>query len=236
MDEIAGPGRELRYHTAGSLKGGRIIWLLAKIRGVSEPVSGDAIHKFILLTSTHDGTGSLRVKFTTIRVVCWNTLSMALAGDRGEGVSIRHVGDLSKRIEQAQQVMGLATSASDQFDELAGELVAKVISSATAKELVDQLIPVAEDASKRSRTRAENKQSVLMNLLENGKGTHLPGVKGTAWGFLQAVTEFSSHHATYRDTSKQPGGRTAGENKLDSLWFGDSQKFAKKAVDLLAQV
>jgi len=139
-------------------------------------------------------------------------------------------------VEQAQQVLNLSVEASGKFDEVAGELVSKVISSATAKELIDLLIPVKEGASKAAKTRAANKQDVLMGLLNGGMGTHIPGVKGTAWGFLQAVTEFSSHHATYRDTSGKPGGRTAEENRLDALWFGQGQAMADEARALLARV
>src|SRR5262245_16319483 len=124
LDQVVAEGG-LRYHTAGALGRGERVWLLAKLPGqVRVKNSDDIVDKFLLLSNSHDGSASLRVFFTPIRVVCQNTLNMAEARSNGQGISILHKGDLAGKIREAQQVLGLATrfydDAEAKIDMLAG--------------------------------------------------------------------------------------------------------------------
>jgi phage/plasmid-like protein (TIGR03299 family) len=104
LDAIVADG-DLRYHTAGALRRGEKIWMLAKLPGhIRVRSSGDVTEKYLLLSNSHDGTSCLRVFFTSIRVVCSNTLAMADHDGRGEGLSIRHQGNLASKIRQAREV------------------------------------------------------------------------------------------------------------------------------------
>jgi phage/plasmid-like protein (TIGR03299 family) len=93
---------KVQYHTAGSLRGGRIVWVLARISGSLQIAKDDLVEKFILLSSSHDGSSPLTMAFTTVRVVCMNTLSMALKGATGDKrLNIRHTASAGARIEDS---------------------------------------------------------------------------------------------------------------------------------------
>jgi phage/plasmid-like protein (TIGR03299 family) len=105
LDAVVADGG-LRYHSTGALGRGGRVWMLAKLPDVLRVGStDDIVDRFLLLSNAHDGTASLRCFFTPIRVVCANTLALAHNNGRGEGVAIRHVGDLAGKVRQAQEVM-----------------------------------------------------------------------------------------------------------------------------------
>ena len=108
LDAIAADGG-IRYHTAGALRKGERIWLLGKLPGqIRVKGSEDLTEKYLLLSNSHDGSSALRVFFTPIRVVCSNTLAMADRSGKGEGIAIRHQGNLASKVREAQEVLGLA--------------------------------------------------------------------------------------------------------------------------------
>jgi len=119
LDAVVADGR-LRYHTAGALRKGERIWLLAKLPGqIRVRFSEDISEKYLLLSNSHDGSSTLRVHYTSIRVVCANTLHIADQAGRGEGIAIRHQGNLAAKVRDAQNVLGLARVC---FDDLEGQM------------------------------------------------------------------------------------------------------------------
>src|SRR5262245_43101901 len=109
LDAVVADGG-LRYHTAGALGQGEKIFLLAKLPGhIRVKATDDLVDKYLLLSNAHDGSAALRVLFTPVRVVCQNTLSIALRRGHNQGVRIRHNGNLTAKIQEAQRVLGLAT-------------------------------------------------------------------------------------------------------------------------------
>ena len=224
MDELAGPSRLLQYNTAGSLSGGRKVWLLATIQDlIMEPVKGDVVQPYLLLANGHDGKFDLSVCWTSVRVVCQNTLMLAL-GSTQKKVSIRHTGDLSSKKSQAQDVLGLTRKAVRRNEEMFKHLAEKKMDQKKLDEFLKSLVPDPEDGIS---TRAENVRSRIESLFDVGPGADLPGVHGTAWAALNAVTAYTSHYRTVR------GEKEESERRLDSIWFGTAAAMNQRAVDLL---
>lgn len=224
MDEVAGPKRLLQYSTAGSLAGGRKIWMLATMENLTfEPVKGDPVEPYLLLANGHDGKFDLSVCWTSVRVVCQNTLMMALSSTRRK-ISIRHTGDLEAKKSQAQDVLGLTKKVVDHNAELLKHLAQKQMDQAKLDEFLKNLIPDPEDGV---ATRAQNVRQRLDSLFDVGPGTEIPGVRGTAWAALNAVTAYTSHVRAVR------GEKDEAERRLDSMWFGTAATLNQRAIDLL---
>ena len=227
MDSLAGPENLVRYHTAGSLQGGKHIWLLAELTGLTiEPVSGDRVEPYILLVNGHDGRMPLKALFTSVRVVCQNTLNMALATARG-GVTIRHTGDMQSKVKEAQKVLGLGRKEFEKYSEVAEVLAGKKMNDKMFKTFLDSLVPLKNDED----TRSMNVQEKIIELFDSGPGTDIVGVRGTSWGALQAVTDFTAHHRTTRGAGNDEDKKR--EKRLESVWFGSGNNLNQKALGLL---
>jgi len=229
LDAVVADGA-LRYHTAGALRKGEKIWLLAKLPGMIRiRFSEDVSEKYLLLTNSHDGSAALRVFFTSIRCVCANTLAMADREGRGEGISIRHQGDLTSKIRQARDVLGIAAR---YFDDLEGQfdmLARHYPSYAQVSGYFKALYPDPEEGNP---ARAENVRNDLFRLFEHGKGQDIPDIKSTSWAMLNAVTEYVDHHRPTRAGSEFD--RAA--NRLESSWFGSGAKLKERAFGLAVEL
>jgi phage/plasmid-like protein (TIGR03299 family) len=222
LDSIVAEGG-LRYHTVGALSGGRRIWLLGKVPGHIRVAGDDVVDKFLLLYNSHDGSSALRVLFTPVRVVCANTVAMALEGAKGAGYSFRHTGDLDKKIEEARAALGMASAYFTKFGEGAALLAGHRPSRAWVDRYFETLYPDPEKTRKNDAALARQRglRMTLNGLFERGMGQDIPEVKGTAWAAYNAVTEYLDWHV--------PSGQ---EVRLRNSWFGDGAKVRAKAFDL----
>jgi phage/plasmid-like protein (TIGR03299 family) len=230
LDSVAADGG-IRYHTAGALRRGERIWLLGKLNGrIRVKGSDDVTEKFLLLSNSHDGSSALRVFFTPIRVVCANTLAMADQRGKGEGIAIRHQGDLAAKVREAQEVLGLARR---YYDDLEAKIDFLAGHHPTASQLAryfEALYPDPADGAGNSRAR--NVRDVLHDLFERGKGQEIPAIRHSTWAAFNAVTEFADHHRSTRGRTERE--RTA--NRLDSSWFGSGAKLKERAFKLAAEM
>lgn len=227
LDTVAGPTGELRYHTAGSLKGGKVVWMLAKlVNRTFEVVPGDVQDSFLLLSTSHDGSACIVPMFTPVRVVCANTLAQAMYTKNGKLFKIRHTGNLTNKIEQAQESLGLVVIQQDKYQEVCKYLAGLSMNKAKADSFLKELLPG-------EATRTENVRTRILELFEGGMGTHIPGVRGTAWGMYNAVTEYTNHEKNYRNSGKQKGKDTTADNRLHSIWYGPANDLAQKAQRIL---
>lgn len=223
MDALVDEGL-MRYHTAGSLRGGQRIWLLGKI-GQSDILPKDTLDRYLFLWNTHDGSGALRVLFTSVRVVCANTARIALSQGRGEGVCLRHTTNIKNRLEKAKKVLGLANVEFDKFIQFAQALSKLKMSAANFEKFSEFLVPDNPDAG--SNTRAENTRLELANLFTDGRGQTLPGVRGTGWAAYSAVVEFANYFRASR------GGDAAQERRFESSLFGSGDQLIQKSAGFL---
>jgi phage/plasmid-like protein (TIGR03299 family) len=229
LDAVVADG-SLRYHTAGALGKGERVWMLAKLPDeIRVKNSEDITEKFLLLSNSHDGSSSLRVHFTPIRVVCANTLAIAAKNGRGQGVSIIHKGDLVSKVQQAQEVLGLAQRFYEDAQEQIDRLARHYPSLRQLEEFFRQVYP---DSPEGESTRTKNVRQEMLRLFEEGIGHNLPEIRHTSWTALNAVTEYVDH---YRSTR----GKTSidrASNRLESAWFGSGARLKERAWELALQM
>lgn len=215
------------YHTAGSLNNGSRVWGLIRMPETIK-VKADLTETYMLGMSAHDGTCPMKVLYTSIRVVCQNTMQMALKGANA-GVSIRHTRTAVDRMIEAQKVLGRSQQYFDKFAEMAKFLSSKRMTVAELKTFVDQLFPQPQGQTEDDiSTRLQTKRDNVIYLFDHGKGHDKAGVKGTAWAALNAVTEF----ADYAYGRKE---RTL-EKKAESVIYGSSSLLKQRAVDTLLRL
>lgn len=221
-DALLGDG-EVRYETAGSLKEGRQVWMLAKMNREYD-ILGDKVDPYIAFVNSHDGSGAVRVLMTPVRVVCANTLNMALRNNSRQW-STRHIGDVSTRLNEAQRTLKLANEYLVGLNEQAAVLADIKINEFRIRELVNELIPIDTKASTRTQDTAKLKQKGILQAL---KADDIKKFRGTGWAFYNAVTDFIGHAEPVRKTS------TFTENRFASVIGGD--RLMDKATELLLQI
>lgn len=210
----------LKYHTAGSLGGGQRIWILCQLPGdMVLPGDTSKIQKFLLLANAHDGTMALRVMPTPIRVVCSNTLAAALA-DEVASYTVRHTISAPDRIKDAVEAMKATLLYYDRFQAEAERLQIARYSLEQMTALTHHLMPLPrEEEPKPKLLRAHE---TLINLFETQKGAE--GIRGTAWGAVNAVAQYADHERSVRD-----GDDGAGGARLKSALFGPAAAMKSRA-------
>jgi phage/plasmid-like protein (TIGR03299 family) len=191
-------GGDVRYETAGSLHGGRKIWLLAKLPATQ--IMGDEVVPYLCFTNSHDGQSAIRAALTPVRVVCQNTLNVALSGATRMWIA-RHKGDLAGKMEEAQRILKLAGVYMNRLQEDAQILVAKPISDKQAIQIYESLI-FPDDVN----TLTERQFIALKGRMDDLKlryfsAPDLDRLRGTAWGVFSAVTDFVTHAQPLRKTA-----------------------------------
>jgi len=225
LDAVVADGR-LRYHTAGALGLGEKTWMLAKLPdAIRVKGSDDIAEQFLLLSNSHDGSSSLRVFFTPIRVVCANTLGMAERRGRGQGLAITHKGDLAVKVREAQGILGLARRFYDDLEASIDRLASYYPSQLQLSSYFQSLYPDPEDGKNR---RAENVRGELLRLFEEGIGQEIPQIRHSAWAAFNAVTEYVDHHRSTRGRSD----KERASRRLESAWFGSGARLKAEAWDL----
>lgn len=233
MDAVSGAGGGVTYEAAGYLGIGERVWLLARTDGLIRvgKKGRDETMPYLLLHNAHDGSAALRVLFTAVRVVCQNTLNEALS-DRS-GVAIRHTGDVTTKVTQAQEVLGLARSYFDdlaaQFTALAGHKLTDAQRHAYFKAVMRPT--KGDDATDDDGRRWPTTLDKLDELAESGRGqADYPEIRGTAWAAYNAVTEYQDYHGSAKTEGRTDAGRASA--RLDGIWFGARARIKGRALDL----
>jgi len=224
FDSVISQG-EAMYHTAGSLFGGKRVWILAKLPGDIIVTDTDKIGKYILLSTSHDGSAALRMKFTPIRVVCNNTLSIALSGR--SGFYAKHTRNILSRAAEAREILGVAEQYYDIFAKQVDRLVNTRMTVIETQDYLQKLYNFKDDksyADQDHRTiKAYEDTLDLLNHSTNRTG----GMEGTQWAAYNAVTYYIDHERTVQ------GQEYAMDKRLSSSWFGRGVELRQKAYDLL---
>jgi phage/plasmid-like protein (TIGR03299 family) len=212
--------REAALHTAGSLRSGSRIWVLAKLnRDPLVIADGDTVEKFILLSHGHDGSLAVRCGFTPVRVVCANTLSMAHGSHASKLIRVKHTRDMLENLANVREVMDLANQEFESTAEQYRRLARKSINQPDLRKYVRRVLKV-EDGENPS-LRLQNIAEEIARLAEAGRGNDLPSIRGTYWSAYNGVSEWLTYNR----------GRSEG-NRLNSLWFGDSAITNRHALEV----
>ncbi len=211
----------ISLETAGSLKGGKRVWVLCKINlDNSEIVKGDEVAKYSLLSNGHDGILGVHFGFTPIRVVCTNTESMARNSKASKLIRVRHHKFVQQNVEKLREVMDFANQEFEATAEQYRHLASRGINQSDLQKYLKIVFKLDKKEKDEISTRSKNILGRVEDLFESGKGTDIPGVKGTYWGAYNAVTEYLNYEK----------GRTA-ENRMDSLWYGQNRDMSELALE-----
>lgn len=203
--------------TAGGLHGGRRVWMMARIPRERRARPDDLIKPYLLMTNTHDGGQAIRVNSTTVRVVCQNTLNLALREFGGEGLTISHHPRLERRVAEARAKLGVVAARFDCFDEERDAMFAEdqTVVQASRRFRTSGGADGVDGTDRRKKAR-EKVYGLMLANFDNDRNS-LPGVRHTAWDAYNAVGEWADHQRSHRGADKR-------ERRLDSIWFDVSHR------------
>ena len=217
-DDIIATG-DVKYVTAGSLNGGKRIWMLAQMPRTT--ILGDEVDPYMCFTNTHDGTGAVKVMMTPIRVVCNNTLNLAIDTAKRRW-STKHMGEIGGRIRDAQETLGLAEKYMKNLNEKAEQLANTKVTDDQLVSIMNTIFPSKEedsDLKKRNAEKAKDDFIAVYYALDIMK------FMGTQWGVINAAADYVGHVAPQRMTS------TYAENNFGKII--DGRTVMDQVVELL---
>lgn len=205
---------EATIEAAGSLRGGKRVWILAAVKGATtEVVPGDSIKSYVLLAHGHDGTLSIRAGFTTVRVVCQNTLSASLGGKHL--MKLRHTKGATVNLEKAKEAFDFQRGELKvQADKFRGLAAKRCDRKNLIRYVREVLVPGTADNDATVRNVPE-----IVDMFSHGRGAELS--RGTMWGAYNAVTEYLTHEQ----------GRSA-DARVNNQWFGPGAATTARALEV----
>jgi phage/plasmid-like protein (TIGR03299 family) len=219
FDEYVRAG-DMEMNTAGSLKGGQIIWGLAKIKESFELFKGDQIDAYLLFSNFHKYGFSTDVRFTPIRVVCNNTLTLSLNSKVERMVKISHRKQFNPG--NVKEMLGIATDKLAKYKEMAAFLGSKKAKDEDIVEYFCRVFPVTGSNENKTKELSKNAQ-IAMDILYTQPGADY--AEGSWWQPFNAVTYFTDHLA----------GRSV-DTRLTSSWYGNNKNVKTKALELAVEM
>ena len=193
-DELLGKG--VRYETAGSLQEGKKVWLLARLPR-EYIIAGERISPYLVFSNTHDGSGSVKVAVTPVRVVCNNTLNLAL-GTAKRSFSIMHTGNIQDKIQEAKDTLFMAEEYMDCLGIEFEQLRRQKITDAQVREYIELLLPMEKDP-----TPIQSKNIIKLRKDMEQRYYNAPDLQkvgNNAYRFINAVSDFATHSNPLRKT------------------------------------
>jgi len=224
FDNIVGKGAAI-FETAGALGVGEKIFITAKMPKDLIRIAGtdDVTEMYVLLTSTHDGSGSIIAAITPIRVVCQNTLNAALK-DCQNKVLIRHTSSAIEKLQNAELLLGITHKLTEDLNEVFNVLAKKPVTDAKVKLLVEDIFKGSKNDKGEFKTRIANIHNQVLESYFNGVGQNK--IIGTAWGVYNGITHYLDHVKQYKDNATM----------LESLSGGESFDMAQLALTKLIEL
>lgn len=194
-DELLGEG--VRYETAGSLQGGKKVWLLAHMPH-EYIISGERISPYLLFSNTHDGSGAIKVALTPIRVVCQNTLNLALS-QASRSWSMIHTGNIQNKLQEAKDTLFMAEKYMDNLGKEFETLRMQSMTDKQVMEFIETLLPIEDNATfQQKRNMKRLQEDMKMRYFD---APDLQDVGRNAYRFINAVSDFATHAEPLRKTA-----------------------------------
>jgi phage/plasmid-like protein (TIGR03299 family) len=202
---------EMEMHTAGSLRDGQLVWALAKVKESFELFKGDTVESYLLFTNPHKYGWSIDVRFTPIRVVCNNTLTLSLNTQSSKIVKVSHRrefdGDLVK------ETLGVAKEKLAKYKEMAAYLGSKRFTDESIVDYFTRVFPVSG-----SKKEISKNAGIALEIMDQQPGAEF--AEGSWWQAFNAVTFMTDHMI----------GRNS-DNRLTSAWYGANKNLKTKALE-----
>ena len=224
LDEVIGPGKAV-YETAGSLHGGKIVWALVKLPGELRIANTDDLVKpYILICNSHDGSIAFRALNTSIRVVCQNTLTLALRNAGPDSISIKHTESIHDRLADAQEVLGLSIAKHREFEVQMNRLAQVRMTKRTYGSYLDRVLgPVPQPTEQEPEPEASAaRQQIVANF--DHELQRLKGIEHTAWAGFNAVSQW----VDWGRPSRGAAG-TRDERRFESMMLGAGADLKRRA-------
>ena len=223
FDPIVGRNAAI-YHTAGALGRGERVWILAKLPDSIRVVGDDITDKYLLLTNSHDGKSSLQVRFTPVRVVCQNTLTLALnqTGSDNGGLKLSHHTDIHRRLQEAERMLCIVRHQYDTLAETFREMTRVPMNKERLDQYLSQVFPGSDEAEEDTHAAPMFRRDRAWSeyFFDQGAGNRMAGVEGTLWAAYNGVTEWLDHRKT----------RQSATQRLTSIWFGGANRLKARAL------
>jgi len=226
-----------RWETAGSIRGGRVVFgsLALERETVLDPNGvADKVKTYLLINTSHDGSIAIQASITPVRVVCANTLNLALGSKRGKNAikqsfKIRHTQTANGKVQIARETLGLANKYMDEFDKLAHAMIQKEITAVDFNNIILAAYPKPEKDSKGSIKKWANKVDVI-NDIYTGEFNGM--IAGSAWGAFNALTERLDWHRSARGDNNE--SLLAAASGFDATITAEKNRLLKVVKDVLA--
>jgi len=221
LDELM-QNQEAKIEVCGALGYGEKVWVLARLPKNITFNGIDVVHQYILISNSHDGTGSVRILPTPIRVVCGNTLAMALGRGAGQGYCVRHTGKLHDRMEEVRIALEMIDTDFETWAVEAEELINTKMNKNGVEEYFIDVLNLKRDEEGKLATRGQGMLNDVFELLDT-PNNKVGKMEGTVWAAYNAVTEYIDYNATtLRDGSKSV-------KRMESALFGPLARRKVKA-------
>lgn len=193
-DELIGKG--VRYETAGSLQEGKKVWLLARLPR-EYIIAGERISPYLVFSNTHDGSGAVKVAVTPVRVVCNNTLNLAL-DKASRSFSMIHTGNIQDKIQEARDTLFMAEEYMDCLGAEFEQLRRQKMTDVQVKEYINLLLPMEKESTQlQSKNIIRLREDMMKRYYD---APDLQTVGNNAYRFINAVSDFATHANPLRRT------------------------------------
>ena len=207
----------VEFERAGVFHHGRAVWLLAKLP--QHTILGDEHDPYIVFINSHDGTGAIKVCMVPIRIACSNALNFALK-KASRSWSTRHMGNIAAKLEEAKHTLGLANVYMDNLEKMAEQLATKNFTLAQFEAAFDKIFPI--DKNKDSERKIRNIVDMKEGMFKALNAPDLANFRNTAWGAINAVTDYIDHADPARITQNFNESRwnkiALGHNIVDAFF------------------